>query len=57
MANVSDNFKAFFVSRAPVPPTYPITNGMLDKEQGVNEVRTPANSASNGAIQKLSIII
>lgn len=46
---VMDKRNAFFVSFPPVPPTYPITSGTLDNEQGVNDVSTPAKSASTGA--------
>ncbi len=55
-ANVRDNLKALEVDR-PVPPTYPTTRGTLDREHGVNEVKTPAIKARNGAIQKFSLII
>lgn len=52
-ANIKDNLNAFFVSCAPVPPTYPIISGIVDNEHGVNAVSIPANSEMIGAIQKL----
>jgi hypothetical protein len=55
--NTSDNLKDLFGSLLPAPPTYPITSGTLDKEQGVIDVKTPANSATKGASHALSDII
>ena len=55
-ANVRESLNAFFVSFCPVPPTNPITNGMLDKEQGVTDVRIPAIRARMGASHMLSLI-
>ena len=54
-ANITDRRNAFFGS-VPVPPTKPITKGMLDSEHGVKEVSTPANSANTGASHILSAI-
>lgn len=47
--NTAEYANAFFVSFSPIPPTYPTTNGMFDKEQGVKDVSTPAIKASSGA--------
>lgn len=56
-AKVMDKRKAVFVSLRPVPPTYPMTSGILESEHGVNDVRTPAQKASIGASQPLSFMI
>lgn len=55
-AKVTDSQKALFVSRWPVPPTYPTTRGMLDRAQGVIDVSIPATIASRGANQPLLVI-
>jgi hypothetical protein len=55
-AKTSDNLKAFLGLSFPVPPTYPIIRGMVEREQGLTEVNTPAISAKIGASQKLSDI-
>lgn len=47
-AKVSDSRKALLVPLFPTPPTKPITNGTLDKAQGVKDVKTPAIRANNG---------
>ena len=55
-AKAIESLNAFFVS-AVVPPTYPITKGIVDKLHGVIEVNIPAISAMIGDIQKLFEII
>lgn len=55
-AKVTDSQSARLVSRWPTPPTYPITKGMLESEQGVKEVSIPATNASKGANQPLFVI-
>ncbi len=49
-AKTKDSLNAFFVSFAPRPPMQPMTNGMLVREHGVNEVKIPAINAIKGAI-------
>jgi hypothetical protein len=55
--NTTDKRKALFVSFAPVPPTYAITSGTLDREQGVKEVSIPASNAKKGASHIFAVIV
>ena len=55
--NTREYKNAFFVFVFPTPPTYPITKGMLEREQGVKDVIIPAKRASTGANQVLFFII
>ncbi|MPN30756.1 hypothetical protein SDC9_178227 [bioreactor metagenome] len=54
--NTVERRKALFISLPPMPPTYPMTRGTLDKEQGVKEVMMPASSAKSGASHGLAVM-
>ena len=55
-ANNTDNTNDFFVSLLSFP-TYPIISGIVDKQQGDNDVSIPPNNAKIGAKYKFDSII
>lgn len=54
--NTTESQKAFFISCSLLPPTYPITSGILVSAHGVMEVNTPASTAKKGAIHIFEVI-